>query len=223
MGTEKVSTVLFLVVAICVISMGGILLIFYLADGSRETAYTQPAQSTAYVQMQNNLAQQQMYIQEMKQAQQAAADKQAADKVLQLQRQVNALEDDNMLIQQRYSSLEYDMNSHHYYRHGHYYDNYNNDNYNDGNYDESGNSNEADLMVYVQDNHGNDLEDARVEIQDGSNDVEYTDGNGKAAFNNINNDCYDIRVSKSGYHDSTDHTCVDSGQNRGITVELQED
>lgn len=199
MATEKVSTVLFLLVAMCVISMGGILLIVYLVDGGNTIVYTQPA-PVSYV----RVVPQQVYVSDVQVTSTTLAQKPAYDKLAMMQRQINYLEDENMYLNSRYNTLSREIDDEDYYHH-------------------DDNNDEADLTVYVEDEDGDDIEDAKVRIQDGDDDIDYTNENGKAVFYNIDPDCYDVTVTKSGYFDEETSICLDDGESRGITVEMEED
>lgn len=81
--------------------------------------------------------------------------------------------------------------------------------YNDYDYDTGSGSvsyGDYNLTVYVEDEDGDDLEDARVTIKRegySSEDWERTNSAGRAYFGDLYNDYYDITVEKSGYTTET--------------------
>lgn len=81
--------------------------------------------------------------------------------------------------------------------------------------------NEYDLTVIVKDSsNGEYLEDAHVEIENGDYKSRLTDDDGEASFRNIEEDCYDVKVSKSGYYSEFEDVCV--SRDRKLTVRLEE-
>jgi hypothetical protein len=80
---------------------------------------------------------------------------------------------------------------------------------------------EWDLTVVVEDEHGDEIKNARVEVENHDDDVEYTDSDGEAEFRNLEEDCYDIEVSKSGYEDEHRDLCL--YRDRTIYFELEDD
>lgn len=77
---------------------------------------------------------------------------------------------------------------------------------------------EYDLDVRVRDEDGEPIENARVRVENGDTEVEYTDEDGEARFNNLEEDCYDIRVSADGYDTEYDDICLDDDER--ITIRL---
>jgi hypothetical protein len=102
------------------------------------------------------------------------------------------------------------------------YDSYKRDTYDRSDsyfYDDNNNDDEWDLLVRVRDDDtGDPIEDARVRVENGDDDSEYTDDDGEAEFNNLEDDCYDIEVSADGYEDEEDDICLDDDER--ITIRL---
>jgi hypothetical protein len=89
--------------------------------------------------------------------------------------------------------------------------------YDDYRYDDD----EWDLTVIVEDEHGDEIRGARVEVENHDDDVEYTDSDGEAEFRNLEEDCYDITVEKSGYKDERRDICL--SRDRTIFIELEDE
>ncbi len=85
-----------------------------------------------------------------------------------------------------------------------------------------GDGGDAQLDVHVEDEDGDELEDARVEVENGDSEVEFTDDNGEAVFF-LEPDRYDIEVSKSGYEDETDSVRLSAGERETVRIELEDD
>jgi len=117
----------------------------------------------------------------------------------------------------RYNQRPYMRYYNDYYDNYDYYDNHYYD-YND--YDRRYNDDEWDLTVYVEDEDGNDIEDARVRVEDGDHKTKYTDNDGRARFYDLEDDCYDIEVDADGYDDYDDDFCLH--RDRSITVEMRD-
>lgn len=78
---------------------------------------------------------------------------------------------------------------------------------------------EWDLTITIKDNdNGDRIEDAYVRIENGDDHSKYTDEDGEVKFRNIEEDCYDIEVEKSGYRNEDDYTCIH--RDRKITIYL---
>jgi uncharacterized membrane protein len=75
-----------------------------------------------------------------------------------------------------------------------------------------------DLTVNVEDESRNSIRSAEVEVD---SRTRYTDITGEAFFTNLEEDYYDVEVSKSGY--TTETRNVDLDGDRTITVRLQDD
>jgi len=79
---------------------------------------------------------------------------------------------------------------------------------------------EWDLKVWVEDEDGDPIDDARVRVENGDTEIEYTNDNGRAIFRDLEEDCYDIEVEASGYLDEDDDICLDDDES--ITIELEQ-
>ena len=86
---------------------------------------------------------------------------------------------------------------------------------------ESHDDDEYELTVDVEDEDGDNLENARVEISNGVDMVDQTGSNGRAYFSLENGD-YELEVSKDGYDDEDRDFEIDSSD-RTIDVTLEED
>lgn len=86
---------------------------------------------------------------------------------------------------------------------------------------ESHDDDEYELTVDVEDEDGDNLENARVEISNGVDMVDQTGSNGRAYFSLENGD-YELEVSKDGYDDEDRDFSIDSSD-RTIDVTLEED
>ena len=80
---------------------------------------------------------------------------------------------------------------------------------------------EYELTVDVEDEDGDNIENARVELSNGVDFVDQTGSNGKAYFSLENGD-YDLKVEKEGYNDEERDFSID-GSDRTIDVTLEED
>ena len=83
-------------------------------------------------------------------------------------------------------------------------------------------SDRADLHVNVEDEDGDEIRNARVEIENGIREVKRTDNDGETSFRNIEADRYDIEVSKTGYITETDSVRLSDGETETVTVTLRE-
>ncbi|MFB6292119.1 MAG: carboxypeptidase regulatory-like domain-containing protein, partial [Candidatus Nanohaloarchaea archaeon] len=81
------------------------------------------------------------------------------------------------------------------------------------------NQGDGELSVFVEDRNGNDLQDARVRVENGETEVEYTDSNGKADFF-LEEGWYDVTVSKSGYETETRDVRVNEDEETVIRLGL---
>ena len=77
------------------------------------------------------------------------------------------------------------------------------------------------LDVYVEDEDGDDLEDARVRVRNGDSDVDYTDDDGESFFD-LEPDDYEVRVSKSGYETEERDVEIEQNERRYLRFELDE-
>jgi len=81
---------------------------------------------------------------------------------------------------------------------------------------------EYDLKVRVFDDEDDDpIEDARVRVENGDTDIEYTDDDGEVRFRNLEEDCYDIEVDADGYEDEDKRICLDDDER--VNFYLRED
>ena len=76
-----------------------------------------------------------------------------------------------------------------------------------------------DLTVVVRDEDGDRVEDARVRLENADEETEYTDEDGEAFFSRLQEDCYNIRVSKSGYETENTRKCIEDDEK--ITIRLE--
>jgi flagellar basal body-associated protein FliL len=77
-----------------------------------------------------------------------------------------------------------------------------------------------DLTVRVDDDETNDaIEDARVSIENGESDSDYTDNDGEAFFSNLKDECYDVYVSKSGYYSESRQVCISTDRTISFALE----
>jgi len=114
----------------------------------------------------------------------------------------------------RYGYRDY---SDYYYRD--YYDDYYDDRYY---YKDRYDDDEWDLEVRVKDDEdGDPIDDARVKVTNGDSEVEYTDNDGEAEFRNLEEDCYDIRVTADDYDSEEDDICLRDDER--ITIRLDRD
>jgi hypothetical protein len=97
-----------------------------------------------------------------------------------------------------------------------YYDDYY---YNDYYVDRHSTSDEHDLTVVVKDDSGDPIEGAEVELTDGVSKDRETDEDGEVQFNNLDDDCYDLDVSASGFGSESREVCID-GDDRKVTVRM---
>jgi len=112
-----------------------------------------------------------------------------------------------------YKPTALSTNNDDYYNYYNYYTDRYYDHDNEISYDE------WDLTIIVEDSEtGDAIEDARVKIENGDDDIDYTDDEGEAKFRDIEEDCYDIYVSADGYESGTDDICI--ARDRKITIEL---
>ena len=111
-----------------------------------------------------------------------------------LKRKIIALENDKIALNsdvQRYKNL-YENYKYDYFKW-----------YND--YDE-----DIDITIAVYDDYDQDpIEDARVRIENDKSETEYTDDDGEVEFRNLDEDCYDIRISASDYETLKRTRCLD--------------
>lgn len=77
---------------------------------------------------------------------------------------------------------------------------------------------EYDLLVVVRDDDRDRLEDAYVRVENSDSYSRHTDEDGEAGFNNLEEDCYDIRVTKSGYDAEEDRVCLRDDETVRITL-----
>jgi hypothetical protein len=77
--------------------------------------------------------------------------------------------------------------------------------------DRDGDSDEdIDITVIVIDDDTDDyVEDALVKLTNGDTEREYTDEDGEAEFDSLEEDCYEIRVSHDDYWTEEDEVCLD--------------
>jgi hypothetical protein len=118
-----------------------------------------------------------------------------------LNRQLITARDDLSICQQRIdyeNSADYDQ-----YRYDTYY----------------GSDGVWDLTVRVRDDDtGDPIEDARVRVENGDTDSDYTDEDGEAFFSNLEEDCYDIEITADGYEDENDDFCLEDDER--ITIRM---
>ena len=88
----------------------------------------------------------------------------------------------------------------------------------DRNYRDTGS---YDLTVIVKDDDNRRLEDAYVRVENSDSTSKHTDEDGEARFLNLEDDCYDVAVSKSGYDAEKDRICLRDDES--ITIRLSHD
>ncbi|MFB6190467.1 MAG: carboxypeptidase regulatory-like domain-containing protein [Candidatus Nanohaloarchaea archaeon] len=81
---------------------------------------------------------------------------------------------------------------------------------------------EATLDVDVEDEDGDDLEDARVEVSNGDDEVDYTDEDGDARFTLEPGD-YEVEVSRNGYRTETRDIDLDDGESEDLHFNLEKE
>ena len=131
---------------------------------------------------------------------------QLRSEVASLKKAIEDKDSDNYVRDYRryYNDYYYDRN---YLYRDHYYDRYHHDD-------------EWDLTVYVEDEDGDGIDDARVHIEDGDEKTRHTNSDGKVRFYDLEDDCYDIEVDADGYDDYDDDFCLH--RDRTITIELRD-
>jgi len=222
-----------LTILICIVALGGGLLIVYMLNldnacigigcqAQRQGYLAQEyQQQIRYNQIQAQAASA-MIAQQKAQAydivimdkeaqynQQAQQQAQQTQQMQQLQGQMDALRRENSNLKAEYDDLYYNqMQNQHYYTH------YNSDDNNDE-------DNEYDLLVIVKNESGSPIEDVHVRIEDGDSDTDYTNKYGEADFEEIEEDCYDITASKSGYLTEEDRICLHDTDER-ITLYMED-
>jgi hypothetical protein len=87
-------------------------------------------------------------------------------------------------------------------------------------FDRSSSDDTHDLTVVVEDQDGDPIEGADVELTDGVSKDRETDEDGEVEFRNLDDDCYDLDVSASGYDDYSREVCIDN-DDRSVTVRLE--
>ena len=81
-------------------------------------------------------------------------------------------------------------------------------------------SRRIDLTVIVRDDEDGDrIEDAKVRIEDGEDDIDYTDDDGEAHFYNLRRDCYDIRVSADDYDSESRTFCLEDDERISFSLD----
>lgn len=80
---------------------------------------------------------------------------------------------------------------------------------------------EHDLTVYVYDEDHDEVEDARVEVENGDDKTKYTNHDGVAKFNNLEEDCYDMKIKADGFKNYYYDFCL--RDDKRIRVYLDED
>ena len=83
-------------------------------------------------------------------------------------------------------------------------------------------SDDARLRVHVEDENGEDLEDALVEVENGESRSRYTGEEGEAYFW-LESGGYEVRVSKEMYEDETRDIDLDENEYRRLDFELDRD
>lgn len=96
-------------------------------------------------------------------------------------------------------------------------------------FDSSGNqggrhrdSDDARLRVHVENEDGDDLEDALVEVENGESKSRYTDEDGEVYFW-LEADDYEVRVSREMYEDENRDVDLDENEYRSLDFELDRD
>lgn len=79
---------------------------------------------------------------------------------------------------------------------------------------------EHDLTVRVRDAQGAPVEGARVMVENSDDDVEYTDEDGIAEFDYLEEDCYDVTVKADGYVTLKEGNCL--YEDERMTFHLEE-
>jgi hypothetical protein len=93
------------------------------------------------------------------------------------------------------------------------------DYYYDRNYNERNNNNDnLDLLVTVENDNGDPIENAEVRLTDGITRTHDTDEDGETEFTNLDEDCYNIRVKKSGFDTEEREICIED--DRTVTFRL---
>ncbi|MFC1697733.1 carboxypeptidase-like regulatory domain-containing protein [Nanoarchaeota archaeon] len=77
-----------------------------------------------------------------------------------------------------------------------------------------------DLKIKVEDPDGNAIDDARVKVENGEDDIEYTESDGEAIFYNLGVGCYNVKVKKSGYDNEEEELCLDYDTEHKFDLEL---
>lgn len=88
-------------------------------------------------------------------------------------------------------------------------------------YIEGTHENSYDLIVTVKNEDGDRLADAYVRVENSDSTSKHTDDDGEARFNSLEEDCYDVRASKSGYNSESDSVCLEDDER--LTVRLAEE
>ena len=92
----------------------------------------------------------------------------------------------------------------------------------DGDEDEGDDDGEAELDVEVEDRDNNELENVRVEAQNGEDRVRYTNSRGRTNFDLEPGD-YEVEASKDGYRTETRDIDLDEGEEEEIRFRLREE
>jgi hypothetical protein len=82
-----------------------------------------------------------------------------------------------------------------------------------------GSSGSFDLSVIVRDDDGDRLADARVRLENSDSEFDYTDEDGEAFFSGLDEDCYDVTVTKSGYVKESARICLEEDDRMSIVLD----
>jgi Carboxypeptidase regulatory-like domain len=80
---------------------------------------------------------------------------------------------------------------------------------------------EYDLEVTVEDDEGDPIENAEVRLTNGVSKTRDTDEDGTVEFLNLDEDCYEVRVERSGYETEEKDICIDDDDD--MTFRLSRD
>lgn len=200
-GTEY----LFLVVLICAVAIAAGLIAIYVME--QDTSYKQQqrmGQESTFQATQNAILQSQLRAYE-EQLRNAEAQ----------QQQAKQAEVKKVQVKTVYEPI-YDVGPQYYSEQ----DIYDYTNYDEYYYYHSLRTGNSDLTVRVKDEDGDAIDGAKVAIDNSEEDSDYTDEDGKARFSNIENDCYSVRASKSGYVTEDHNVCIHD--DKQVTFVLEE-